>query len=573
MWVAPVVSVIGVGAALGIGVKLMATASPALPEALNVAVLAPVTSGEGDFTPFAVGAFDLLSTRLRRRTAAPSFQTASFSDGVEHKIRSAGEARKILGINLALVPTVEQAADAYRARIDLVDAASGRRIGTRTIQVRAAQPFLFLDRTYEAAAAMLRLRSRGEEAAFDYGIRGAGTLRFHLQGIGRLRAAETPDDARRAVSDFETACRMEPEAAVARAGLAAAQLRLYFSTRDSTWLARAEASAREAVGLGPARPEPHRALASVLATQKDHAEAATEYARVAELDPTDDDASLKLARMFNRLGQPEQEERVYLATIARRPHCWQPYWWLATWHFRRGNVDESIRCYREMVRRAPDYADGYSSLGGALVLRGDYAPAIDTLKRSLELRPTKNAFDNLGTAYFNSGRAQEAVDAYNQSFQFGDAGYESWLNLGDAYSWLQGRKQDAAGAYAQAIRLGRDQILTRSKEAHSVDATIPANLAVVFARVGQPDSARTYLGRALSSDSANPMVQYCAALTCWQLDEKDRAITWLERSVHGGYPTAWLRDSPMFREWRAIPAFRALVGEASSRPQQAGSPS
>src|SRR5206468_2067366 len=110
------------------------------------------------------------------------------------------------------------AADVYRGRLELMDAASGRRIATRTIQVPAAQPFLFLDRTYDAAAALLRLPARREPVAFDYGIRGAGTLRFHLQGIGRLRASQSPDDTRRAVSDFETACRMEPEAAVTRAG-------------------------------------------------------------------------------------------------------------------------------------------------------------------------------------------------------------------------------------------------------------------------------------------------------------------------------------------------------------------
>jgi len=94
---------------------------------------------------------------------------------------------------------------------------------------------------------------------------------------------------------------------------------------------------------------------------------------------------------------------------------------------------------------------------------------------------------------------------------------------------------------------------------------------MMFARIGKADSARVYLGRALAGDSTNAFVQYGAALTLWQLGEKERAMVWLEKSVHGGYPVAWLRDSPVFKEWRGVPSFRALVGTAGSRPQQAAS--
>ena len=53
-----------------------------------------------------------------------------------------------------------------------------------------------------------------------------------------------------------------------------------------------------------------------------------------------------------------------------------------------------------------------------------------------------------------------------------------------------------------------------------------------------------------------------AALTCWQLNEKGRAIAWLEKAVRGGYPVAWLRDSPVFQQWRDEQGFRALIADA-----------
>jgi len=565
-WMIPVLSAAGALAAVAVVITWVRLSPPALPRDRNVALLAPVVHGGGEFGFFALGAVSLLADRLRRHTETPGFQMASFSGGVDEGVSTAAEARNVLGVNLAVIPTLEQDVDVLRARLDLMDTARGRRLATRTVQVPAAQPFDFLDQTYRGAAELLGLKPRGGYAMSVIGVRGAGTLRFYLQGIGRLRAAHDAEALKLASSDFEVACRTEPGAAVARAGLANSQVRLHLLTKDPALLTRAEVTAREAVGLDSARAEPHRVLAGALSIERNQPEALAEYTTAYRLDPSDDDSALKMARTYARLGDPAKEKDAYLAAVAQHPHWWKPYWWLGAWYFRQGNVDEAIKAYQGMIQRAPDYAGGYSDLGGMLVLRGSYPQAIGTLQRSLALRPTKGAFDNLATAYFNSGRLSEAVDAYNQSFQFGTAEYASWLNLGDAYFWLRNRRSEATEAYAQAVRLGRQEILDRSRDGRTPDVMISANLATIFPKLGQPDSARLYIARAVAADSANPRVNYCAALTYWQLNRKEAAIARLEKSVHEGYPVTWLRDSPIFQEWRAVPAFAALVGEAKPKP-------
>ena len=541
--------------------------APALPRDIYVALLPPATAPLNDNVAFALGATEVVARRLNRLSAAPGFQMAPFWKVVEDSIQTWSEARKGLGVNLVLIPRLEQQPDAYHLRLDLIAPRDGRRIASRSVTIRASQPFEVLDQLYGAAASMLHRPVPGPGGPAEYGIRGAGTLRFYLQGLGRSRMTRTTQDAQRAIADLTSACQLEPESGIARAALAQALLRDYQITRDADQLAAAEASAATGAGGN----EETGVRANVYSNQREQEAALAEYTAAVRLDPTDDDSNLKLARTYNRMGQPERERDTYLEEIARRPHCWPTWWWLATWYFRQGDVDASVGAFREMVRLAPDYAEGYSSLGGVLVQRGSYAQAIDTLKHSLELRPSQGAYDNLGTAYFHSKRFQEAVDAYNQAFQFGTADYVTWFNLGDAYSWLQGRERDAAGAYAQSITLGRDEIASRALEGRSVDVRIPANLAVIFARIGEPDSARRYMAIAIAADSASTMVQYCAALTCWQLGDKERAMSWLEQSVHAGYPIAWLRDSPIFDDWRALPRFRALTGEAGPVPQRAAS--
>jgi len=546
----------------------------ALPADRNLAVLASVTPGASeDFAQFALGATDLLSQRLQKHQVEPGFQMASFSEGLGQHVNSPEDAHRIQGATLALVPEFEQRADVLHARIALWNTRRRGIIGARVVETPVSQPFEFLDRVYRESAALLGLEARPMNAASEWGVRGAGTLRFILQGIGRLRTAATEPAAERAVEDLELARRVEPEAPAVMAWLSEAQRRCFVLGSDRQWLEKAEASAREATMRDPMRAEGFRCLGLALLTKKDGPGAIAAFARACSLNATDDDCQSRLGTAYGRAGRRDLELGTYHAVITRRPHCWQPYWWLAASHFTHGEIDAAIQDYREMIRRAPDFYRGYQDLGGMLALHGDYAAAIDTLKRSVALCPTKNGFDNLGSAYFNSGRIQETVDAYNQAFQFGFAEYDSWLNLGDAYYYLHDRQDQAAEAYAQAIRLGRELIATRAEQGRSFNVMIPANLATVFPKLGQPDSARAYLGRALAADSANAVVQYCAALTCWQLGEEDRAIRWLGQAVQAGYPpVAWLRDSPIFKEWNDRQDFRGLLARAGAQSPSPGAP-
>ncbi len=429
--------------------------------------------------------------------------------------------------------------------------------------VPLAQPQAFADSLYRQSIALLGLAGRGAGESYSLGVRGAGTLRFLAQGIGRARTAETDDDLGRARDDLETACRAEPDAAAPRAWLAAAELKSERRTKDPVWLERAEASARKAVELDPGRAETHRVLGEVLGYRKLYVESLAEYRRACDLDPTDDDAWYRHGRTHQRLGDAAAERAVYVAAIERRPHAYRPRWWLAWWESKQGHIEPAMRGFVEMIRRAPELSTGYASLGGLLILQGEYGRAIDTLRLAVSLRPTDVAFSNLGTAYFNTGRLTEAVDSDNQAIQFGSSDYAMWLNLGDAYYWLRGRPDQARDAYLQGMRLGREEMVARAERGSSFDPMIAASLSSAFPKIDQPDSARVYLSLALAADSANSMVQYSAALTLWQLDDHPLALTWLERAVSGGYPIPWLRDSPVHRDWRAEPRFTALLASAS----------
>jgi tetratricopeptide (TPR) repeat protein len=155
------------------------------------------------------------------------------------------------------------------------------------------------------------------------------------------------------------------------------------------------------------------------------------------------------------------------------------------------------------------------------------------------------------------------VDAYNQAFQFGDADHVLWLNLGDAYFYLRDRPDQAREAYRQSVRLGRLRMAERMQRGSSPDPMIPAHLATIYPKLDDPDSARVMLAESLALDSLNSRVQYQAALTLWQLGEKEAAVAWLRRAVAGGFPVVWLRDSPIHRDWAEAPEFRDILASVT----------
>ena len=48
----------------------------------------------------------------------------------------------------------------------------------------------------------------------------------------------------------------------------------------------------------------------------------------------------------------------------------------------------------------------------------------------------------------------------------------------------------------------------REKAGQSFVAKVPADLAVAFPKIGEPDSARAFIGQALAADSSSSGVQY-----------------------------------------------------------------
>lgn len=123
-------------------------------------------------------------------------------------------------------------------------------------------------------------------------------------------------------------------------------------------------------------------------------------------------------------------------------------------------------------------------MGAALVFARHWDPAIEQLRRAIELDPNfwfSHCF--LGRAYEQKGRLAEAIVEFQRTVELEKDNVETWSALGDAYA-VWGNRAEA------------QKILDHLKEVSAHGWVAPYNVAVIYAGLGDKDRAFALLEQA-----------------------------------------------------------------------------
>jgi tetratricopeptide (TPR) repeat protein len=157
-----------------------------------------------------------------------------------------------------------------------------------------------------------------------------------------------------------------------------------------------------------------------------------------------------------RLSEAEQAVRALLAVHPDVGMLWKI---LSVALLRQGK--NALPAMRRTVELLPQDAEAHGNLGLALHDCGQWAEALMSLKRSLDLRPNGEqaielraryvgALNNLGNARRDAGELREAASLYRRAIELDPALAESHCNLGNAL--LEARRiEEAAASYHQAL--------------------------------------------------------------------------------------------------------------------------
>ena len=244
---------------------------------------------------------------------------------------------------------------------------------------------------------------------------------------------------------------------------------------------------------------------------------------------------------------------MYRAAIALRPDSPASHTKFGSFRFAQGRFDDAIAHFRKATELVPDFWYAHVNLGGALQARGRYDEALAAYERSLALESTAPGWSNVGALQYALGRYGDSVKSFRRACDLAPSDPVMWANLGDACRAATDAQCESE-AWPRAIDTARAALAINGS-----DAMTRALLASPLAKHGSPDEAQREIRRALETDPTSANVLYQAAVVAALRGADDSAVSWLERAIAAGYPSADAERDPVLASLRRLPSFRTAI--------------
>jgi len=535
------------------GLNLPGSSTPAQ---LAVLPFMPAADDPGS-KAFGNGLTDTLTAKLTQLTAAYPLQLVPTSDIRAEGVSSVEQARKNFGVGLVLEGSLHTSGNQVRVTYTLVDAKTNRQLRAEMFDADISDAFAVEDRVVDGTLHMLGLsiQSNDRVVLAAHGTHDPSAYDQYLRGRGYLLDYHKHENIDSAISAFNRALTLDPKYAEAYAGLGKAYWLGYQEGEGgSEWMAKAKSACNHAVDSAPKLADAYTCLGHVDSGTGEYEQAIGDFQKATTLDPTSDDAFRGLADAYQKLNRTTQAETIYREAIQLRPQYWSGYSWLGAFYYNQGRYEESAKMFKEVINLAPDNFRGYSNLGGIYVLQGRYQEAIPILEKSASIRPSVQVYDNLGYAYFFMHKFDAAVHNFEEGLKFDRSSWLSWGNLGDAYYWAPGRRQQAKDAYREALRLSDEKLRVNAR-----DGQVLAYRATYLAMLERKKDATDSMQRALSISAKDPDVKFRAALMYNHFDDTDRTLQSLRDALVSGLAASTVRDTPDFDHLRDDSRLQVLL--------------
>ena len=314
-----------------------------------------------------------------------------------------------LGVATLLEGTVRKQGDRVRIVAELVNAADGIELWTRTFDRELKDIFAVQTEIAAAVAESLKVTLLGsDEQSTSSATKSTEAHNAYLQGHFHFQRRNL-EDFRKAVSYFDEAIRLDPDYALAYAERSEAWSLIgdLAGQRATAW-PKAKSDAEKAVAIAPALAEAHAALGWVrFFVDWKFAEGLSELERAKELSPANPTANDLLARVIVYLGQVDEAERHARHAVELDPLSVTAQGNLGRVLFVAGKLDEADAVARKAAELQPAAAGNHRYQVLVAVERGDGETAL----REAQLEPDEGyrRFELALAQYVRGDRA--AADA------------------------------------------------------------------------------------------------------------------------------------------------------------------
>jgi serine/threonine-protein kinase len=289
-----------------------------------------------------------------------------------------------LGVSTLLEGTVRKQGDRVRIVAELVNAADGIELWTRTFDRELKDIFAVQEEIARAVAESLKVTLLGSDSAQKSAPKNVEAHNAYLQGHFHLLRRNV-EDFRKAIDYYDQAIKLDPEYALAYAERAEAwTLWGDLTGQRPTAYPKARSDAEKAVAIAPALAEARAALGFVRCfIDWKFADGLAELKRAKELSPANPTANDLLARVIVYLGRFDEAERQARQAVELDPLSTVTQANLARVLFCAGKLDEADAVARKSAELAPAGAANHRWQVLVAAQRGDGEAAL----REAQLEP------------------------------------------------------------------------------------------------------------------------------------------------------------------------------------------
>ncbi|MGZ5801260.1 MAG: tetratricopeptide repeat protein [Burkholderiaceae bacterium] len=229
----------------------------------------------------------------------------------------------------------------------------------------------------------------------------------------------------------------------------------------------------------------------------------------------------QMAEQLHQAGKLREANAIYLQILAIDPKNYYVVNLLGMVAAQVGNLPIALQIYNDLVKLAPNFAEGHSNRGNVLQDMGDFVAAAESYRRAVELQPAfAQAHYNLGNVAARLGQDRDAVAHFRTALTLQPDAHQVLNNLGTALRRL-GEYQQALQYLQQLCALQPQNVEALNNLANTLGELGDYPLAIETLRRAlqlQPDAALTHynLGATLAKQGlfVDAVSSYRQAMTC-----------------------------------------------------------
>jgi serine/threonine-protein kinase len=424
-------------------------------------------SRDPDNAYFCEGVQDEILTRLAKvadlkvisRTSTQHFKSAP--DNLT-------QIAKQLGVAHILEGSVQKAGDQVRVNVQLVNGLNDAHLWAETYDRKLTDIFAVESDIAKTVADTLQAKLSGSEQQAIAARPTENTEAHQLYLKGRFFwNKRTAADLRKSIDYFNQAIAIDPNYALAYAGVADAYVLLpgYTGGTPHDCYPKAKTAAKRALELDDTLAEAHTTLGmAIWSYEFDFAEANREFQRAIELNPNYATGHQQYGNVtLSALGRFDEAIAEGKRAVELDPLSLIINADLGMSYYFARRYDEAIAQQRKTLEMDPGFYFARLALGEALAAKRDFDEAISEYQKARALNDDPFVLGLLGHAYASSGHRTEALKILEQLKELSKQRYVSaysfavvYLGLGDkeeALRWLEQSYQDRAGSDVGWIRV------------------------------------------------------------------------------------------------------------------------